>query len=380
MFDLENAIRTWKATLEANDAFGQRDVAELEDHLRDQIDDLRKSGTSLEMAFQVATEKIGSHQELAREFAKEGPHRFFSVRTEWLLIGMALQLVVLDLLHTADSAAASVCAWFGLPVTGWSRAVDMLFVVGVVAGLVVCARRLLLARGISDHMQASRALIIALPLFLVLFLLGQAGLRALATRLASPALFQWHMLGSQCAMLVRFSIPVLLLVHVLWNRKRVHTDQIQGDARIAWLLTGAMIYVCLSPLCWHLAWGMVLLYSSIGVSPQFLALTGALLFITSLIVALAWLLERAQRRHSLFSRHLWAQVAGIVLASSIAFVQAPSSWLIELLERVGSEWWRPTLMLHQLSFSLLTLSAVVLLSVCALRLHGHSSSRTPVEA
>lgn len=68
---LEADITSWRAFIEERSRVGERDVDELEDHLRNQIDDLVEAGLSGDEAFVVAIKRIGALDEIAREFAQE---------------------------------------------------------------------------------------------------------------------------------------------------------------------------------------------------------------------------------------------------------------------------------------------------------------------
>ncbi len=70
MFDLEKAIKLWKQKMAATPAMEEGYIVELEDHLRDRIEELRGAGKSLEQAFIQATTAIGSTEETGSEFYK----------------------------------------------------------------------------------------------------------------------------------------------------------------------------------------------------------------------------------------------------------------------------------------------------------------------
>lgn len=70
MFNLENAIQNWKRQLRSNPAFEDGDIAELESHLRDEIDRRQEEGFTDEQAFEQATENIGTPQLLGHELYK----------------------------------------------------------------------------------------------------------------------------------------------------------------------------------------------------------------------------------------------------------------------------------------------------------------------
>ena len=70
MFDLENAIKNWKRQLRSSPAFEDGDIAELESHLRNEIDRLTAEGLSEEEAFQKASKEIGEPESIGDELYK----------------------------------------------------------------------------------------------------------------------------------------------------------------------------------------------------------------------------------------------------------------------------------------------------------------------
>jgi putative ABC transport system permease protein len=70
MFDLKTTIQDWKRKLRRNPAFEDGDIAELESHLRDEIERLKTEGLSEEEAFQKASEEIGEAENIGQELYK----------------------------------------------------------------------------------------------------------------------------------------------------------------------------------------------------------------------------------------------------------------------------------------------------------------------
>lgn len=68
---LESDIAEWRAFIARAPAIADRDVQELETHLRDQIDVLDASGLAADEAFLVAVKRLGSVDTLSGEFARE---------------------------------------------------------------------------------------------------------------------------------------------------------------------------------------------------------------------------------------------------------------------------------------------------------------------
>ena len=73
---LEEQIAAWREYVSARDAIGV-DVAELEDHLRDQIETLENAGLAPDEAFLVAVKRLGRLDDLSREFAREHSDRLW---------------------------------------------------------------------------------------------------------------------------------------------------------------------------------------------------------------------------------------------------------------------------------------------------------------
>jgi hypothetical protein len=70
MFDVEQAIATWRQNLQSAGIKAPVPLDELESHLRDDIDQLIINGLNLERSFQVAIGQIGSASSLKTEFTK----------------------------------------------------------------------------------------------------------------------------------------------------------------------------------------------------------------------------------------------------------------------------------------------------------------------
>jgi hypothetical protein len=74
---LEEQIDQWRSYLRRRQAFHSVDVAELEDHLRDQVDGLLDAGLATDEAFLVAVKRMGELDALSREFAREHSERLW---------------------------------------------------------------------------------------------------------------------------------------------------------------------------------------------------------------------------------------------------------------------------------------------------------------
>src|SRR3990172_2786422 len=74
---LEEQIAQWRAYLRRRQAIHSVDVAELEDHLREQVAALVAAGLSGDEAFLVAVKRMGALDALSREFAHEHSERLW---------------------------------------------------------------------------------------------------------------------------------------------------------------------------------------------------------------------------------------------------------------------------------------------------------------
>src|SRR5919206_5380866 len=74
---LEEQIDRWRSYLRRRQAIHSVDVAELEDHLREQIAVLVDAGLAPDEAFLVAVKRMGKLDDLSREFAREHSERLW---------------------------------------------------------------------------------------------------------------------------------------------------------------------------------------------------------------------------------------------------------------------------------------------------------------
>ncbi|MGH2361351.1 MAG: permease prefix domain 1-containing protein [bacterium] len=74
---IEEQIDQWRNYLRRRQAIHPVDVAELEDHLREQVAGLVKAGLATDEAFLVAVKRMGNLDALSREFAREHSDRLW---------------------------------------------------------------------------------------------------------------------------------------------------------------------------------------------------------------------------------------------------------------------------------------------------------------
>ncbi len=74
---LETQIGRWRGYVERRRVISTADADEMEDHLRDQISDLSAAGLAADEAFLVAVKRMGSVDDISREFAREHSDRLW---------------------------------------------------------------------------------------------------------------------------------------------------------------------------------------------------------------------------------------------------------------------------------------------------------------
>src|ERR671913_348423 len=74
---LEEQIDRWRSYLLRRQAIHSVDVAELEDHLREQVAGLMDAGLATDEAFLVAVKRMGALDALSAEFAREHSDRLW---------------------------------------------------------------------------------------------------------------------------------------------------------------------------------------------------------------------------------------------------------------------------------------------------------------
>ncbi|GAA4576311.1 hypothetical protein GCM10023176_47440 [Micromonospora coerulea] len=122
--DLEGQIAQWRAYTQRRRELHHTDAEELEDHLRSRITELTGAGLHADEAFLIAVKRMGSLDELSREFAREHSERLWK---QLVLPGepdtsaaarSRRELLVMVLCAAAAALAIKVPGWFGLDISG----------------------------------------------------------------------------------------------------------------------------------------------------------------------------------------------------------------------------------------------------------------------
>jgi hypothetical protein len=121
--DLEGQIAEWRAYMHRRRELLHTDAEELEDHLRSRITDLTEAGLRADEAFLIAVKRMGSLDELSREFAREHSERLWK---QLVLPGepdataasrSRRELLVMVLCAAVAALAIKVPALFGLDIS-----------------------------------------------------------------------------------------------------------------------------------------------------------------------------------------------------------------------------------------------------------------------
>jgi hypothetical protein len=106
MFDLMKSTADWLGDLRQSEAFEETDLEELENHLRDEIEQLMDKGLSEKEAFWVATNRAGTREELPSEYAKVNSRAVWRHRFLWMAVGVLGYLLVSTLIAPLSWGAA----------------------------------------------------------------------------------------------------------------------------------------------------------------------------------------------------------------------------------------------------------------------------------
>src|SRR5438067_13407289 len=148
---LEAQIDQWRSYFRRRQAIHSVDVAELEDHLREQVAVLVDAGLATDEAFLVAVKRMGNLDTLSREFAREHSDRLWK---QLVVVpsdsgepqaAARTDAIVAFCLAVAAAVVVKVPALFGLQVdqhAGFYARNVSLFVLPLLTGYFVWKRRL----------------------------------------------------------------------------------------------------------------------------------------------------------------------------------------------------------------------------------------------
>ncbi len=198
---LEEQIDQWRSYLRRRQAIHPVDVAELEDHLREQVAGLVDSGLAADEAFLVAVKRMGNLDALSREFAREHSERLWKQLvvpsdSEELRAPGRADTIVAFLLAIAAAVTVKVPALFGVELdehkpedAGFYARNLSLFVLPLLTGYFVWKRRL----NTSTRLWLAVVFVLA-GIFASIYPLATSGYTAALTALHLPIAL-WLVVG-----------------------------------------------------------------------------------------------------------------------------------------------------------------------------------------
>jgi hypothetical protein len=277
---LEEQIAQWRSYLARRQAVHSVDVAELEDHLREQVAGLVDVGLAPDEAFLVAVKRLGNLDSLSREFALEHSERLWK------------QLVV------APSPAG------GAPAPSHSDTI-VAFALAAVAALLIKLPALFgLPLGGNEEFYARNASLFVLPLLTGYFAwkrdLGTATFRWLAAAFVLAAVFvnfyPFDSLTSNTLILAALHVPIALWLTVGIAYAGGRWSQVAGRMDFIRFSGELFIYYVLIALGGGLLTGfLMMLFTTIGVNAEWfveawLVPCGA----AAGVIVASWLVEAKQ--------------------------------------------------------------------------------------
>jgi hypothetical protein len=142
LFELESAIRRWRAELQQLPALSGANVDELEGHLRDAIAALQNQSLNEEEAFWLARRRLGTPEQLEREFRPINRGHIWQQRTLWMVAGYLIISAVTSLIISVVRLILVVGLQAGIPAAFGSWLNPVLQIAGL-GGLVYFVHQIL---------------------------------------------------------------------------------------------------------------------------------------------------------------------------------------------------------------------------------------------
>jgi len=93
MSDVEKWIEQWRNALQTSDTLRASDVAELESHLREEMERLQPLGLSEMESFLIARHRLGAIEALEIEYEKVNTDRRSLLRLSWMALGVLVYIL-----------------------------------------------------------------------------------------------------------------------------------------------------------------------------------------------------------------------------------------------------------------------------------------------
>lgn len=276
MSQIETQIRQWRSFVDKRPAVEGRDAEELETHLRDQIAGLEADGLTTDEAFLIAVKRMGSLDEVSREFAREHSGRLWR---QLVMVGGQEQ-------ERTDS--------------GWLEALGFAIAAAVTVQLVR------LAAGFPDHTPTwllRNATLFVLP-FLIGYFLRRRRLswrRALVSLIpvgAAALVVNLYPFGSggSTELLVAAHLPIVLWCVVAYPYTDAAVRSVQRRMDFVRFTGEWIIYYALIALSGGVLTGLtVAILQPAGIDPNRVVEWVLPLGAAGAVIVAAWLVEAKQR-------------------------------------------------------------------------------------
>jgi hypothetical protein len=135
MFDVDGAISDWRRQLIANGVTTPEVLDELENHLREDVQTQVRMGVNIEIAFDIARERLGRGDTLQAEFKKvEGRSARLMLLACFTFVGFILWMSGYTFIYLGMNAGEQIVAYAAVVLTlvvacGWRYAVPCLPVI-----------------------------------------------------------------------------------------------------------------------------------------------------------------------------------------------------------------------------------------------------------
>ncbi len=185
MFELETTIEDWKLSFGKNDAVSPEETLELEEHLRELMIDLGKSGLSQREAFMVGADRLGHPSELEQEYAKINIGAQWRKRVFWMLTGYIAMTVVGTIVSAVVAIAGTGMAFAGVEGTVSGVVMIAVMVLGWSSLPVLAFRQFQKPGGRGEHLPTKWFVAVGMMLVVAPFI--TFGGRIAQTRIVDPS-------------------------------------------------------------------------------------------------------------------------------------------------------------------------------------------------
>jgi len=219
MFDLNEKIAKWRSNLAQSETLAGSDIDELENHLREEIEQLTILKLSDEEAFMVAAHRLGSTDNLAAEYGKINSGMKLRRRLSFMIAG-----VLAYLLATYFAISASK-GWIWIAAVGDVRGYTLGFVGFISQILTLVAifffgyfiyKRVLYRRGFRKQISRLKTriiLLLSLFVFLIIIIVSPIFFTVITVRNLGP---REYAQVAQCLAYTKFVwsilFPALLII------------------------------------------------------------------------------------------------------------------------------------------------------------------------